>query len=180
MNDYESVGSDDATQDTMQDVRLILRRFDSPVPRGATSDSAFADDVRRGLTATAKHLPPKYFYDELGSQLFEAICLTPEYYVTRAEDEIFATHADDIISRAAKAVVRQAMCRFRSSSWAAAARRRRGASSKPYFAARARFIIVRLIFPKLRWSVLLICCFNLTRRCASRLTPQITRPRSAP
>ena len=98
MIDNESVGRDDATQDA----RLSLRRFDSPAPRGATSDPAFADDVRRGLTATAKHLPPKYFYDELGSQLFEAICLTPEYYVTRAEDEIFATHADDIINRAAE------------------------------------------------------------------------------
>jgi uncharacterized SAM-dependent methyltransferase len=39
---------------------------------------------------------PKYFYDELGSQLFEAICLLPEYYLTRAENEILQRYADEI------------------------------------------------------------------------------------
>lgn len=58
----------------------------------------FASDVRVGLSSTPKHLFPKYFYDELGSQLFEAICLLPEYYLTRAENEIFARHADAIVS----------------------------------------------------------------------------------
>ena len=48
-----------------------------------------ADDVRKGLAAQPKRFLPKYFYDELGSQLFEAICLLPEYYLTRAENEIF-------------------------------------------------------------------------------------------
>ena len=50
----------------------------------------FAADVREGLTAPRKFLRPKYFYDELGSRLFDAICLLPEYYLTRAEAEIFA------------------------------------------------------------------------------------------
>ena len=59
--------------------------------------NAFAEDVRRGLASVPKHLPPKYFYDELGSQLFEAICHLPEYYLTRAENEIFARHADEIV-----------------------------------------------------------------------------------
>jgi dimethylhistidine N-methyltransferase len=58
---------------------------------------AFAEDVRAGLCADPKRLFPKYFYDELGSQLFEAICLLPEYYLTRAENEIFARHADAIV-----------------------------------------------------------------------------------
>jgi L-histidine Nalpha-methyltransferase len=57
----------------------------------------FAADVRRGLSSERKHLPPKYFYDELGSQLFDAICLLPEYYLTRAEDEILARHAFEIV-----------------------------------------------------------------------------------
>jgi L-histidine N-alpha-methyltransferase len=57
----------------------------------------FADDVRAGLTAHPKTLPPKYFYDELGSRLFEAIAALPEYYLTRAEAEIFAAHATDIV-----------------------------------------------------------------------------------
>jgi dimethylhistidine N-methyltransferase len=58
----------------------------------------FADDVRSGLTARPKTLPPKYFYDELGSALFEAICLLPEYYLTRAETEILTTRAGEIIA----------------------------------------------------------------------------------
>jgi L-histidine N-alpha-methyltransferase len=62
----------------------------------------FAEDVRRGLTATPKRLFPKYFYDELGSQLFEAICLLPEYYLTRAEAEIFAAHSEEIVEAAAR------------------------------------------------------------------------------
>src|ERR687888_1358802 len=62
----------------------------------------FAADVRRGLTARQKFLLPKYFYDELGSQLFEAICLLPEYYLTRAESEIFARRAGEIVESAAR------------------------------------------------------------------------------
>ncbi|HKR59942.1 MAG TPA: L-histidine N(alpha)-methyltransferase [Pyrinomonadaceae bacterium] len=60
--------------------------------------AGFAEDVRRGLTAKPKSLSPKYFYDELGSQLFDAICLTPEYYLTRAENEIIERYADEIVS----------------------------------------------------------------------------------
>jgi dimethylhistidine N-methyltransferase len=55
-----------------------------------------ADDVRKGLSAQPKRFLPKYFYDELGSQLFEAICLLPEYYLTRAENEILTRYADEI------------------------------------------------------------------------------------
>jgi dimethylhistidine N-methyltransferase len=59
--------------------------------------NAFAKDARRGLSASPKTLPPKYFYDDLGSQLFEAICHLPEYYLTRAEGEILSRHADEIV-----------------------------------------------------------------------------------
>jgi L-histidine Nalpha-methyltransferase len=57
---------------------------------------AFSVDVRRGLLARPKQLFPKYLYDELGSELFEAICLLPEYYLTRAENEILTRYADEI------------------------------------------------------------------------------------
>lgn len=60
----------------------------------------FAADVRRGLTAPGKFLLPKYFYDDLGSRLFDAICHVPEYYLTRAEADIFARHAAEIVERA--------------------------------------------------------------------------------
>jgi L-histidine Nalpha-methyltransferase len=57
----------------------------------------FARDIARGLSSTPKQLFPKYLYDEVGSRLFEAICEIDEYYVTRAEDEILANHADEIV-----------------------------------------------------------------------------------
>src|SRR6266850_781618 len=60
--------------------------------------AGLAEDVRRGLTTQPKRFLPKYFYDELGSQLFEAICLLPEYYLTRAENEILEHYADEIVS----------------------------------------------------------------------------------
>src|ERR1700749_4710832 len=76
--------------------RLSIQR-----PGGVAAADDFAGDVRRGLAAERKSLPPKYFYDELGSQLFEAICLLPEYYLTRAEAEIFARRSAEIVARAA-------------------------------------------------------------------------------
>ena len=58
----------------------------------------FIEDVRRGLLSDGpKHLFPKYFYDPLGSQLFEAICLLPEYYLTRAEQEILTRYSAEIV-----------------------------------------------------------------------------------
>lgn len=60
--------------------------------------NTFADDVRIGLTAEKKYLLPKYFYDEKGSELFEKICKTNEYYVTRAESEILKKYSDEIAS----------------------------------------------------------------------------------
>ena len=56
----------------------------------------FADDVGKGLTATPKQLPCCYFYDRLGSLLFEAICEVPEYYLTRVETAILQTQAEEI------------------------------------------------------------------------------------
>jgi L-histidine N-alpha-methyltransferase len=57
-----------------------------------------ARDVRRGLSQDAKRLPPKYFYDELGSRLFDAICDTPEYYLTRSEHTLLREIADQLVS----------------------------------------------------------------------------------
>ena len=63
------------------------------VPPSAQPASAFAADVRDGLSRTPKQLPAKYLYDELGSLLFEAICALPWYRVTRAEIALLATCA---------------------------------------------------------------------------------------
>jgi L-histidine N-alpha-methyltransferase len=56
----------------------------------------FARDAAAGLTASPKSLLCCYFYDRLGSRLFEAICELPEYYLTRAETAIFEAHAREI------------------------------------------------------------------------------------
>src|SRR5438876_764661 len=72
------------------DERFVLHRT-ADAPR-----DTFAEDVRRGLTSPRKQLLPQYFYDALGSALFEAICELPEYYVTRSEWEILETQAAEI------------------------------------------------------------------------------------
>jgi len=57
---------------------------------------ALRRDVRDGLTRTPKSLPPKWFYDSVGSDLFDQITRLPEYYPTRAEAEILRARAADI------------------------------------------------------------------------------------
>jgi len=59
---------------------------------------AFATDVIAGLTRKPKRLPPKYFYDSVGSALFERITRLPEYYPTRSELELLNKHAPAIAS----------------------------------------------------------------------------------
>jgi L-histidine N-alpha-methyltransferase len=58
--------------------------------------AALRDDVARGLRAAPKDLPPKWFYDDRGSQLFDEITRLPEYYPTRRERAILISRADDI------------------------------------------------------------------------------------
>ena len=53
-------------------------------------------DVRKGLTAIPKMLPPKWFYDAAGSQLYELITKLPEYYPFAAEHEILLARAGEI------------------------------------------------------------------------------------
>lgn len=72
-------------------------RYESPLPQ---STAQFAADVRCGLLrAGQKELPSKYLYDELGSALFEAICLLPEYGLNRAGARLMQHHAAEIARR---------------------------------------------------------------------------------
>src|SRR5215468_981173 len=74
--------------------RAALRR---PVEADAAeADSSFARDVIAGLTARPKRLPPKYFYDQAGAQLFEDITELPEYYPTRCELAILRERTHEI------------------------------------------------------------------------------------
>jgi L-histidine N-alpha-methyltransferase len=83
----------------MQKTRLMPG---APARQGVdwrVADPSLVADVLRGLQGTPKRLSPTYFYDERGSQLFDAICELPEYYVTRTETQILATHAQEIAAR---------------------------------------------------------------------------------
>ncbi|HEV2350386.1 MAG TPA: L-histidine N(alpha)-methyltransferase [Terriglobia bacterium] len=66
----------------------------------------FANDVRAGLSRKGqKELPSKYLYDDIGSALFDVICLLPEYSLTRADERILQEHAEAIMARVPSPVV---------------------------------------------------------------------------
>lgn len=67
---------------------------------GLERRQTMAEDVRRGLLATPRELPCRYFYDDRGSRLFDEITRLPEYYLTRAETEILERRAGEIVSLA--------------------------------------------------------------------------------
>lgn len=56
----------------------------------------FGEAVREGLARRPRHIPPRFFYDARGSELFERICGLPEYYVTRTELAILRRHAHEL------------------------------------------------------------------------------------
>jgi L-histidine Nalpha-methyltransferase len=66
----------------------------------ADQAAAMERDVREGLARTPKELSPKYFYDERGSQLFEAITELEEYYPTRRERQILVERSAEIVAAA--------------------------------------------------------------------------------
>lgn len=76
---------------------IINGRLSIYYSNGSNNINTFAEDVKSGLTAANKYLLPKYFYDKKGSELFERICLTPEYYVTKTEASILKKYADEIV-----------------------------------------------------------------------------------
>jgi dimethylhistidine N-methyltransferase len=65
-------------------------------------DKTFYEDVVAGLSLPQKSIPPKYFYDERGSQLFDAICELPEYYPTRTEAALLARIAGALAIKLAR------------------------------------------------------------------------------
>jgi L-histidine Nalpha-methyltransferase len=56
----------------------------------------FREEVLRGLSATPKHIAPKFFYDQRGSELFDKICQLPEYYIPRVETDILRSCAREL------------------------------------------------------------------------------------
>jgi L-histidine N-alpha-methyltransferase len=80
--------------------RAVEVTVDVHLPPGGPL-SGMAADVRAGLTKPFKELSPRYFYDERGCRLFEAITELPEYYPTRAERAILELHGSEIVAAAA-------------------------------------------------------------------------------
>ncbi len=80
---------------SLQEERLQLKKLiNLNIPSDAQTN--IGNDVIQGLTQTSKSLPPHYFYDDRGSELFEKICDLPEYYPTRTEALILHQCASEI------------------------------------------------------------------------------------
>jgi dimethylhistidine N-methyltransferase len=75
---------------------LRLARDPRPIDARSEAKHSFAVDVVAGLSARDKELLPKYFYDATGSRLFEEICRTPDYYVTRSETALLRQIAAEL------------------------------------------------------------------------------------
>lgn len=75
---------------------IALKRADLLAEPARLDTTGFATDVVAGLSVTPKKIPPKYFYDSAGSELFEKITELPEYYPTRTEIGILNERAKDI------------------------------------------------------------------------------------
>ena len=81
---------------------LTTNREDPVISKTADKTAVtaqFASDVQYYLSLTPRQLPSRYFYDELGSALFDAICRLPWYGVTRAERRLLAHHGRQILAR---------------------------------------------------------------------------------
>ena len=66
-------------------------------PHSVKVEKTFAEEVTDGLNRKTKFVNPKFFYDKIGSELFEQICTTPEYYPTRTEIAILTQIKDDLL-----------------------------------------------------------------------------------
>lgn len=73
-----------------------LRLAEDASARDTAQEAAFRDDVLKGLARRKKSIPPKWFYDARGSELFEAICDLPEYYPTRVETDLLRQIAPEL------------------------------------------------------------------------------------
>ena len=95
-----SVSEPEHRHRSLQEGRLEIKRLVNPsassLKQPSDAETIAGSDVIQGLTQTPKSLPPKYFYDDRGSVLFEKICELPEYYPTRTETEILRHYASEI------------------------------------------------------------------------------------
>ena len=79
------------------DLHLPTHRFHIQELARQDTLKVLEEDVRAGLLTVPRSLPPKYFYDDEGSKLFNAICETQDYYPMRTEFALLKKHAKEII-----------------------------------------------------------------------------------
>jgi dimethylhistidine N-methyltransferase len=76
----------------------MIAKIVNQLSKPAMFNQEFAEEVKLGLSAKSKYLKSKYFYDRIGSELFEEICRQPEYYLTRIEASILETYSSSTIA----------------------------------------------------------------------------------
>ncbi|MGM0669585.1 MAG: L-histidine N(alpha)-methyltransferase [Gemmatimonadota bacterium] len=81
---------------TKADVNQLSRGPESTLREGDRRDSVESHDIVVGLTASPAHIPSKYFYDDRGSALFDAITELPEYYPARTEQALLDRVSDRV------------------------------------------------------------------------------------
>lgn len=75
-----------------------MMQTESPAPQTTLHENDFLATVRYGLCQQPRSIPPKFFYDTRGSQLFDSICTTPEYYLTRTETGILNQFCEQMVN----------------------------------------------------------------------------------
>ena len=81
-------------------LQIPTKRFHLQVLTNIDPVQILLNDVKSGLLKSPRSLPPKYFYNDEGSKLFNKICETKDYYPTRTEFALFKKHAEEIINTA--------------------------------------------------------------------------------
>ena len=89
---------------------LVVGRAPASVHLGDGPEAEGYEDIRRGLSGLPLSLPPRYFYDDVGSRLFEEITRLPEYYLTRAEKSILMREAGSILAEVGPAEIVEIGC----------------------------------------------------------------------
>jgi len=79
------------------DAVLDVEELDCIYINQSKESNSLEQDVQQGLLSAPRSMPPKYFYDERGSLLFDQICNTVEYYPTRTESQLLQDHALELI-----------------------------------------------------------------------------------
>jgi L-histidine N-alpha-methyltransferase len=85
-----------SSQNTSKRLSQYADRYRLTIPEAQIELPSFAEEVSTGLSAAERSLPCRFFYDEIGSKIFEEICDLEEYYLTRVERMLLRERASDI------------------------------------------------------------------------------------